>query len=86
MHFVSRIILECKDNLWVDTIFSGLRPAIVGLVASAGLMLMNSQNFQDWKSFLIFGVVFIAVKFIKLHPILMIVISGAFGYFFCYPS
>ncbi len=86
MLFVSRIILKFKDNLWVDTIFSGLRPAIVGLVASAGLMLMNSQNFQDWKSFLIFGVVFIAVKFIKLHPILMIVISGAFGYFFCYPS
>ncbi len=86
MLFVSRILLKFKNNVWVDTLFKGLRPAIVGLVASAGLMLLNSQNFQDWKSVLIFAIAFVAVKFFKVHPILMIIISGAFGYIFCYPQ
>lgn len=86
MLFVSRILLKFKNNPWVETLFAGLRPAIVGLIASAALLLMNSQNFQNWKSFGIFGLAIVLVKFFKLHPILMIIISGLIGYIFCYPE
>ena len=47
MLLVSRILLKFKTNPWVEALFSGLRPAIVGLIAAAALLLMNSQNFQD---------------------------------------
>ena len=68
-------------------VFSGLRPAVVGLLAAAALLLMNSENFgsptDDMRSFiiscLIFLVVFIATRRFKISPILMIVISGIAG-------
>ena len=68
-------------------VFSGLRPAVVGLLAAAALLLMNSENFgsptNDMRSFiiscLIFLVVFIATRRFKISPILMIVLSGVAG-------
>jgi len=57
---------------------SVLKPAIIGLIASAALMLMNGNNFADHKSWYIFGVVLIAsVK--KVDPILLILLSGIAG-------
>ena len=82
MFFVSRFLVKNKENRWVGAIFSGLRPAVVGLIASAALMLMNHQNFPDIKSVIMFAGAFILVYFAKLHPILMIVIAGSMGFFF----
>ena len=68
-----------KSNKYVAAAFLGLRPAGVGLIASAALMLMNTENFIDYKSILIFiGTFFLTFKF-KLHPILMITIAAAVG-------
>lgn len=39
---------------------SVLKPAIIGLIASAALMLMNGNNFIDYKSWIIFNVVLVA--------------------------
>ena len=79
---ISHFLTKHKDNKWVAAIFLGLRPAIVGLIASASLMLMNKQNFPDVKSIIMCVVAFVAVKYFKLHPILMIVIAGVVGFFF----
>ena len=45
---VSRFILKHKDNITIKSIFSGLRPVVVGLIASAALLLMNKENFPDY--------------------------------------
>ena len=71
----------------VEAVFSGLRPAVVGLLASAALVLMNSENFSSPKediysfviSCLIFLVAFIGTKKYKLNPIGMIVACGIAG-------
>lgn len=86
MLLVSRMIMKYKQNRWVEAVFSGLRPAIVGLIAAAALSLMNVQNFPDYKSILMCIAAFIVVKYLKVHPILMIVIAGAIGFFFFKPE
>ena len=57
----------------------GLRPATVGLIAAAALLLMNSENFIDYKSFVIFAAAFILTYKFKIHPILMIILAGIAG-------
>ena len=57
---------------------SVLKPAVIGLIASAALLLIDGHNFIDYKSWIIFGAVFLAsVK--KVDPILLIVLSGIVG-------
>lgn len=87
MLIISRYFLKFQKHPVVMAVFSGLRPAVVGLLAAAALLLMNSENFgsptDDMRSFiiscLIFLVVFIATRRFKISPILMIVISGITG-------
>lgn len=87
MLIISRYFLKFQKHPVVMAVFSGLRPAVVGLLAAAALLLMNSENFgsptDDMRSFiiscLIFLVVFIATRRFKISPILMIVISGVAG-------
>ena len=87
MLIISRYFLKFQKHPVVMAVFSGLRPAVVGLLAAAALLLMNSENFSsptnDMRSFiiscLIFLVVFIATHRFKISPILMIVLSGVAG-------
>ena len=68
-----------RNNKYVAAAFLGLRPVTVGLIAAAALLLMNSENFIDYKSFLIFGAAFILTLKFKVHPILMILLAGLTG-------
>ena len=76
---ISYFFAKFKNNKYVVAAFTGLRPATVGLIAAAALMLMNKENFIDYKSFLIFGAAFILTWKFKVHPILMIVLAGVAG-------
>ncbi|MDD2435953.1 MAG: chromate transporter [Massilibacteroides sp.] len=68
-----------RSNRYVAAAFLGLRPATVGLIAAAALMLMNSENFIDYKSILIFIAAFMATWKFKVHPILTILIASLVG-------
>ncbi len=76
---IARAFTKFRNNKYVDDAFKGLRPATVGLIAAAALLLMNPENFIDDKSILIFGISFILTMFCKVHPILMIGIAGVAG-------
>ena len=72
----------------VESVFRGLRPAVVGLLAAAALVLMTSENFgniqtdkyQFFISVAIFLVAFIGTRKFKISPILMIALCGAAGF------
>ena len=81
---LARIYNKFRTNHYVNNMFKGLRPATVGLIASAALLLMNPENFIDYKSVFIFLAVFILTMFFKAHPILMILLAGLTG-LFLYP-
>ncbi|MDR0412817.1 MAG: chromate transporter [Dysgonamonadaceae bacterium] len=70
-----------RTNPYVNDAFKGLRPATVGLIAAAALLLVNKENFADFKSFLIFGIAFFLVMYVKIHPIALIVSAGIAGLF-----
>lgn len=80
MTIVCRFFARFRNNVWVDSALTGLKPAVIGLIAAAALLLMNERNFTDYKSWLIFAGVFIA-SLKKVDPILLIVIAGILGYF-----
>ena len=84
---ISKFFLKYQKHPAVEAVFAGLRPAVVGLLASAALVLMNTENFgsptEDTRSFiiscLIFLVAFVGTKKYKLNPIGMIVACGIAG-------
>jgi len=78
---IARAYVKFKSNLWVNYALLGLRPMTVGLIASAALLLINADNFSDYKSIFIFGFAFILTKFLKIHPILTIILAGISGLF-----
>lgn len=76
---IAKMYSKFKQNKYVEDVFSGLRPAVIGLILSAALLLMNRENFIDNKSILIFIAAFMLTKYTKIHPILMIVLAGISG-------
>ncbi|GCB37379.1 chromate transporter [Bacteroides faecalis] len=84
---ISKFFLKYQKHPVVESIFNGLRPAVVGLLASAALVLMNTENFgsptKDTYSFvisiIIFLVTFIGTRKYKANPILMIIACGIAG-------
>ena len=79
--FASRYIMRHRDSLAIRGIFLGLRYVVVGMIASAALLLTNRENFIDntW-SIAIFASAFTLVYFVKLHPIYVIILAGVAGY------
>lgn len=75
-HFIQRH----KDSTVIKGIFVGLRPVVIGLIASAALLLMNRQNFTDntW-SIAICAASLATVLFSKIHPIFIICLAGLAG-------
>ena len=87
MLIVSRFFMKYSKHSSVEAVFKGLRPAVVGLIASAALLLMTVENFgspaetplQFWVSVALFVAAFVAMKFFKISPILILVLAGVFG-------
>lgn len=76
---ISLSFAKFRQNKHVDAVFTGIRPAAVGLIAAAALLLINGENFIDYKSYFLFGVVLLFVLKKWLHPILLIILAGISG-------
>ena len=87
MILLSKLILKFRNHPSVEWVFRGLRPTVVGLLASAALILMNKENFgsptDDTYSFAIslalFLAAFVGTRQYKVNPILMILLCGLAG-------
>jgi len=82
--YTSHYIRRHRQSTFVRGVFTGLRPVVVGLIASAALLLMNEANFGSTdsdvvKSVLICMAALCVVKFTKIHPIWVIVAAGVCG-------
>ncbi|MDH6534807.1 chromate transporter [Parabacteroides sp. 52] len=77
---ISYYFTKIKRNRYVEAAFTGLRPATVGLIAAAALLLMNTENFIDYKSYLLFAAAFFLTWKFKMHPILIICLAGVAGF------
>lgn len=83
--YTSHYIHKHRENAIIKGIFSGLRPVVVGMIASAAMLLMNSENFGHTTndvtiSICICAASFCIVYFTKIHPILVIILAGFAGW------
>ena len=85
MILISRFFLKYQKHPIIASVFSGIRPGVVGLLAAAALVLMNKENFGTETTQIIFSCILFAGTFIasyryKVNPILLIIICGIIGY------
>lgn len=90
---VSKSLAKFRSNPYVDAAFYGLRPAVTGLIAAAGLMMLNAcmlhwklyektgamMDLFDWKKIIFFVIIYIGIYKLKKHPIVYIAASAIVG-------
>ncbi|SCZ09915.1 chromate transporter [Alkaliphilus peptidifermentans] len=75
---LAKVIIKYYNSTIVTGIFSGIRPAVIGLIAAACVSLFRS-SIVDFKS-LIIGLAVLGILYkTKLHPISVIMFSGVLG-------
>ena len=87
MILIAKMFMKYIDTPLVKSVFLGLRPAVVGLLAAATLLLMTQENFsapdvnpwQFWISCFLFVASFVGTKYMKINPIRMICYAGVAG-------
>ena len=92
MILISKMFLKFMETPTVKSVFLGLRPAVVGLLGAATLMLMTPENFgtpttdpwRFWISVALFIICFVGTKFMKINPIRMILYCGFAGLLLLY--
>jgi len=92
MILIAKMFLKYMKTPLVQSIFNGLRPAVVGLLAAAALLLMNKENFSSieenpwhfWISVGLFISTWIGTKVMKINPIMMMAFAGFAGLLLLY--
>lgn len=89
MLIIAKFFFNFQKNRHVQGVLSGIRPAVVALLgsafismASASLFFAGAESFLasiDWICVAIAAVSFVSLVWLKVHPILMILGSGAVG-------
>lgn len=87
MLLISKFLMQYKHHPSVEHVFTGLRPAVVGLLAAACLLLMTPENFstpyespwQFWISVVIFVLTLVACQVYKLSPIRTLLFCALVG-------
>lgn len=92
MVLISKMLMKYMKTSAVQDVFAGLRPAVVGMLGAAALLLMTEENFssplthpwQFWVSVFLFAATFIGTKFLKINPIRMIGYAAVAGLLLLY--
>lgn len=92
MILISRMFMKYMNTPVVQSVFMGLRPAVVGLLGAATLLLMTSDNFstpsqnpwQFWISTALFAATFVGTMYFKINPIRMILYCALAGLLLLY--
>ncbi len=86
MIVITKFLLRYKDHPLVEAVFRGLRPAVVGLLVAAVLLLLTPENFgtlqTPWQlgiSVFLFLFTLVGAQVYRLNPILLIFLAGLTG-------
>lgn len=77
---IAHLYNQFKKNRWFEAALNGIRPVVLGLIASAAALLVTPDNFIDWKSWIIFAFAFVATQWGKISPIYVIILAGIAGW------
>lgn len=80
--FISRFFLYFKNNMFAKKIIQGIKKGIVGLILySAIIVLLNKGSIDVFTVIVFISSIMILIK-TKVHPVILILLSGLAGYFF----
>lgn len=87
MVLIARLFQKYVNAAPVQSVLRGLRPAVVGLLGAATLLLLSPENFgvlsiSPWQfniSIFLFAATFIGTYWMKINPIRMILYSAFAG-------
>ena len=88
-----RFYTRVKGSPVFESVMSVIRPAVVGLIGAAAVILclkvdwnglvpslgIVEENFPDWKSWCLAAAAFVAAFRFKVNPILIILVAGVLG-------
>lgn len=77
---ICRIYTRFKESNIFASLMKTLRPVVIGMIGAAAGILITGENFIDWTSWALFAAAFIGSQFLKMNPILVIILSGLAGY------
>lgn len=94
MLLIVRAFTKFNHNPFFEGVMSWLRPAVVGLIGAAAVVLLFRftwdgwsvkaavvrENIADWKSWLLLGGAFVASYWGKVGPIAVIILAGIAGF------
>ena len=94
MLLIVRAYTKFNHNPFFEGVMSWLRPAVVGLIGAAAVVLLFRftwdgwsvkaavvrENIADWKSWLLLGGAFVASYWGKAGPIAVIILAGIAGF------
>lgn len=75
---IAMFFSDIRDNEVVERIFSGLRPAVVALIAVPVVNMLRQKNFE-WNITLVAAIAAVAVSWLKISPVLVIIVAGIGG-------
>ncbi|MBS4536459.1 chromate transporter [Clostridium sp. D2Q-14] len=75
---IAHFLEKFKNSKYVDWIFRGIRPTVLGLVASA-LYSVGRESISDFKGVIIAITMFYLVGIKKINPIMCIIGAGITG-------
>lgn len=83
MLLLTRFFLRLRGNRLLSGAMSGMKPVVIGMIASAALLLMfpashEGESFIDGWSWAIFGLC-VAASLLKVNPIVQILLSAVAG-------
>ncbi len=78
---IASFFMQFRNNYYVDLVFKGISAAVPMLVLVAVVSLSKSVK-KDYINFIIVVVTIIFITVFKIHPVLVIILSGLYGYFF----
>ena len=76
---IASIFNKFADNKLIQKAWAGIRPAVVGLILAAVLSL-GENAITGLKELFLAGIVFFLLAKVKLHPIIVIIISAILGW------
>ena len=95
---ISKSLERFRSSKAVGDAFYGLRPAVTGLIAAAGISvaqvaLLHTKLYQqtgvlldllDWKKLVLFAACFLGIRTLKWHPVAFIALSAVIGIVFAF--
>lgn len=80
---VASLMKKFSDHPYVQAAWTGIRPAVLGLILVAVISL-GREAITSYQGLIIALISLYLISKVKLHPILIIVISGFLGFSFKY--